>query len=57
MGRLKSALLSKYSHRKNEVHIYNPKNCETLKLTFKGDKIAKVSSIIDKTYILMCFRQ
>ncbi|KTW32063.1 cleavage polyadenylation factor subunit YSH1 [Pneumocystis jirovecii RU7] len=49
MGRLKSALLSKYSHRKNEVHIYNPKNCETLKLTFKGDKIAKTIGHIAET--------
>ncbi|KAG4305104.1 hypothetical protein PORY_001274 [Pneumocystis oryctolagi] len=49
MGRLKSALLSKYSHRKNEVHVYNPKNCETLKLTFKGDKIAKTIGHLAET--------
>ncbi|KTW30663.1 hypothetical protein T552_00378 [Pneumocystis carinii B80] len=49
MGRLKSALLSKYSHRKNEVHVYNPKNCETLKLTFKGDKIARTIGHIAET--------
>ncbi|KAG5440228.1 hypothetical protein PCANB_001798 [Pneumocystis canis] len=49
MGRLKSALLSKYSHRKDEVHIYNPKNCETLKLIFKEDKIAKTIGHIAKT--------
>ncbi|KAK6203135.1 beta-lactamase-like protein [Scheffersomyces amazonensis] len=45
MGRLKSALLSKYSSRKGtdqEVRVYNPKNCEELKIGIKGIKIAKV---------------
>lgn len=42
MGRLKSALLSKNSDKKDKVKIYNPKNCETLKIPFKSDKIAKV---------------
>ena len=45
MGRLKSALLSKYSARKGtdqEVKVYNPKNCEELKIGFKGLKVAKV---------------
>ena len=42
MGRLKSALLSKNSEKKDKIKIYNPKNCETLKIPFKSDKIAKV---------------
>ncbi|CAZ83176.1 unnamed protein product [Tuber melanosporum] len=44
MGRLKSALLSKNSDRrdKDKVKIYNPKNCEELRIPFKADKIAKV---------------
>ncbi|RPB20469.1 Metallo-hydrolase/oxidoreductase [Terfezia boudieri ATCC MYA-4762] len=42
MGRLKSALLSKNSDKKDKVKIYNPKNCEILKIPFKSDKIAKV---------------
>lgn len=45
MGRLKSALLSKYASRKGtdqEVKVYNPKNCEELIIGFKGLKIAKV---------------
>ena len=42
MGRLKSALLSKNHDKKLKVKIYNPKNCETLKIPFKSDKIAKV---------------
>jgi cleavage and polyadenylation specificity factor subunit 3 len=44
MGRLKSALLSK-NHDKKEadrIKIYNPKNCEELRIPFKGEKIAKV---------------
>ncbi|EGW33085.1 uncharacterized protein SPAPADRAFT_66091 [Spathaspora passalidarum NRRL Y-27907] len=45
MGRLKSALLSKYSSRKGteqEVKVFNPKNCEEVKIGFKGLKVAKV---------------
>ncbi|KAL7270511.1 endoribonuclease ysh1 [Rhizina undulata] len=44
MGRLKSALLSKNNERrdKDKWKIYNPKNCEELRIPFKGDKIAKV---------------
>ncbi|GMF38964.1 unnamed protein product [[Candida] boidinii] len=45
MGRLKSALLSKYQKLRNtdnEVKVYNPKNGSILSLTFKGIKIAKV---------------
>lgn len=45
MGRLKSALLSKYKHLKNtpeEVKIFNPRNSSTLELEFKGHKVGKV---------------
>ncbi|KAG2734816.1 hypothetical protein G9P44_002822 [Scheffersomyces stipitis] len=43
MGRLKSALLSKYSARKGteqEVKVFNPKNCEPLKIPIKGLRVA-----------------
>ncbi|CAY67368.1 Putative endoribonuclease [Komagataella phaffii GS115] len=49
MGRLKSALLSKYSKYKNtpdEVKVYNPRNCEDLLVEFKGIKIAKAMGTI-----------
>jgi len=46
MGRLKSALLSKYHDRKEKIKIYNPKNCEEVKIPFKGEKIANVCSEI-----------
>ncbi|ODV82986.1 hypothetical protein CANARDRAFT_30453 [[Candida] arabinofermentans NRRL YB-2248] len=45
MGRLKSALLSKYQKLKNtedEVKVYSPRNGSKLTLQFKGKKIAKV---------------
>lgn len=45
MGRLRSALMSKYQDRKgtdNEVKIYNPKNCVELDLPFRSVKYARV---------------
>lgn len=45
MGRLKSALLSKYQKLKSteeEIKIYNPKNSTVLLLEFKAQKVAKV---------------
>lgn len=47
MGRLKSALQSKYSEREENIKIYTPKNCETLKLHFRGEKMAKVRTSLD----------
>lgn len=44
MGRLKSALLSKYQAFKgteNEVKVYNPRNCDEVCLKFKTVKLAK----------------
>lgn len=49
MGRLKSALLSKYSARKgtdDEIKVFNPKNCEYVDIPFNGLKIAKVLGIL-----------
>ena len=45
MGKLKSALLSKYSPLKgtpSEKSIWNPKNCDTLELEFTSTKVVKV---------------
>jgi cleavage and polyadenylation specificity factor subunit 3 len=45
MGRLKSALLSKYQKLRStdaEIKIYNPKNSTVLSLEFKAEKVAKV---------------
>lgn len=43
MGRLKSALNSKYAEREDPIKIFTPRNCETVELFFKGEKMAKVS--------------
>lgn len=45
MGRLKSALLSKYQKLRNtddEIKVYNPKNSTILSLEFKAQTVAKV---------------
>ena len=56
MGRLKSALMSKYSSQKDRVKIFNPRNCEKLNLYFKGEKIAKVFSFqVDTANYLGCW--
>ncbi|KAJ3416498.1 Cleavage and polyadenylation specificity factor subunit 3 [Chytridiales sp. JEL 0842] len=41
MGRLKSALASRYAERDEQLHIYTPKNCEAVELYFRGEKMAK----------------
>ncbi|ODQ79325.1 hypothetical protein BABINDRAFT_161735 [Babjeviella inositovora NRRL Y-12698] len=49
MGRLKSALLSKYAKFKStaqEVKVYNPRNCDVVRLPFKGVKVAKATGIV-----------
>lgn len=43
MFRLKSALQSRFSEKEENVKIHTPKNCETVKLHFRGEKMAKVS--------------
>lgn len=42
MGRLKSALNSKYADTPDPMTIYTPRNCETVELYFKSEKHAKV---------------
>lgn len=45
MGRLKSALLSKYASRKGtdeEVKVFNPRNCDEIKIPIQSMKVAKV---------------
>ncbi|CAI2178481.1 14458_t:CDS:10 [Funneliformis geosporum] len=41
MARLKSALQSKFAERDDKVKIYSPKNCEPVRLYFRGEKLAK----------------
>jgi cleavage and polyadenylation specificity factor subunit 3 len=42
MGRLRAALQSRYKNRDEDVKIHTPRNLETLNLTFRGERVAKV---------------
>ncbi|KAG0234104.1 Cleavage and polyadenylation specificity factor subunit 3 [Actinomortierella wolfii] len=50
MGRLKSALMSKYHERDETIHIYTPRNAETVKLYFRGEKLAKIIGHMASTF-------
>ncbi|KAI8994023.1 mRNA 3'-end-processing protein YSH1 [Trametes punicea] len=42
MGRLKAAMQDRYKSRNEEVKIHTPRNLETLELTFRSERVAKV---------------
>jgi cleavage and polyadenylation specificity factor subunit 3 len=42
MGRLRAKMASRYKDREEEVKIHTPRNLETLELTFRGERVAKV---------------
>jgi cleavage and polyadenylation specificity factor subunit 3 len=42
MSRLRSALKTKFAERKDDIQIYTPRNVETVKLKFRGERMAKV---------------
>jgi cleavage and polyadenylation specificity factor subunit 3 len=44
MGRLRAALQDRYKTRDEDVKIHTPRNLEPLELTFRGERVAKVSS-------------
>ncbi|ORY51891.1 cleavage and polyadenylation specificity factor 3, isoform CRA_b [Rhizoclosmatium globosum] len=50
MGRLKSALASKYQESESgaTLNIFTPKNCESVELYFKGEKMAKAMGTLAK---------
>ncbi|KAF9974539.1 Cleavage and polyadenylation specificity factor subunit 3 [Actinomortierella ambigua] len=50
MGRLKSALMSRYHERDETIHIYTPRNAETVKLYFRGEKLAKIIGHMASTF-------
>ncbi|CAG8564415.1 6935_t:CDS:10 [Paraglomus brasilianum] len=50
MGRLKSALKSRYAEREENINIYTPKNCEIVKLHFRGEKMAKTIGTLASKY-------
>ncbi|EUC54919.1 YSH1-component of pre-mRNA polyadenylation factor PF I, related protein [Rhizoctonia solani AG-3 Rhs1AP] len=41
MGRLRGSLQARYKDRDEDVKIHTPKNLETLKLSFRGERVAK----------------
>jgi len=43
MGRLKAAMTAKFKDRDEDVKIHTPRNLETLELSFRGERVAKVS--------------
>ena len=54
MGRLRAALQARYKNRGEEVKIHTPRNLETLKLTFRGERVAKVRSSVPQTLQREC---
>ena len=42
MGRLRAAMTSRYKDRDEDVKIHTPRNLETLHLSFRGERVAKV---------------
>lgn len=49
MGRLRSALQSKYKEKDEEVKVYMPRNMETLEITFRGERVAKAIGTLAAT--------
>lgn len=43
MGRLRAAMTARYKDRDEDVKIHTPRNLETLELSFRGERVAKVS--------------
>ena len=42
MGRLRAALQAKYKNRDEDIKVHSPRNLETLDLTFRPERVAKV---------------
>ncbi len=42
MGRLRAALQAKYKNRDEDIKVHSPRNLETLNLTFRPERVAKV---------------
>lgn len=44
MGRLRAAMQDRYKNRDEDVKIHTPRNLEPLELTFRGERVAKVTN-------------
>ncbi|BGP02412.1 Endoribonuclease YSH1 [Rhodotorula toruloides ATCC 204091] len=49
MSRLRAALKTRFAERKNDVQIYTPRNVETVKLKFRGERMAKALGSLAQT--------
>jgi len=53
MGRLRAAMQSRFKERDEDVKIHTPRNLETLNLSFRGERVAKVRvSVLHLYYFL-----
>ena len=46
MSRLRAALQAKYKDAEEVVQVHAPRNCETLKLAFRGERVAKAIGVL-----------
>ena len=46
MSRLRAALHAKYKDAEEAVQVHAPRNCETLKLAFRGERVAKAIGVL-----------
>ena len=51
MGRLRAAMTSRYKERDEDVKIHTPRNLETLNLSFRGERVAKVGWLRSTTIV------
>lgn len=42
MSRLRAAMTARYKERDEDVKFHTPRNLETLELSFRGERVAKV---------------
>lgn len=52
MGRLRAALRDTYAAKGQEINIHTPKNCEPLTLTFRQERMVKVSFSFEQLFPL-----
>lgn len=45
MSRLRAAMTIRFKDRDEDVKIHTPRNLETLELSFRGERVAKVSPV------------
>lgn len=51
MNRLRVSLQQRYKDREEDIKIHTPRNLETLKLTFRGERVAKVCKYLHVTHL------